>query len=163
MNIYDERKANRYNQATNFIAPAPQQQPVRIADWLPPEPMSLGAVDVTPAAQTVIQQKDTELTRAQATVVFSLPLAIGLGVVTTAAVLTLTATPILSAITLITFFLVFAVVWLASFIYHVSRSPAGSSYLHTRQMWRVIENEQKHRHAAYWHAIDRQESRDNDR
>ena len=147
----------------NFVAPLQQQQPVRVADWLPPEPMSLGALDIVPAAQTVIQQKDTELTRAQATVVFSLPLAIGLGVVTTAAVLTLTATPILSAITLIVFFVTFAAVWLGSFVYHVSRSPAGAAYMHTKNMWKVIENEQKHRHAAFWYAMERQESRDNER
>lgn len=154
---------NRYDHQANFITPLPAQ-PARptVAELLPPEPATLGAIQVTPAAQTVIQQKDTELTRAQATVVFSLPLAIGLGVVTTAAVLTLTATPILSAVTLIVFFVTFAAVWLGSFIYHVSRSPAGAAYMHTRQMWKIIEAEQKHRHAAYWHALERQENRNNE-
>jgi hypothetical protein len=153
---------NRYNQAQNFVAPAVIEARPTVAELLPPEPATLGAFQVTPAAQTIIQQKDTELSRAQATTIFSLPLAIGLGVVTTAAVLTLTSTPILSAVTLIVFFVTFAGVWLGAFVYHVSRSPAGSSYMHTRRMWDVIEREQQHRHAAYWHAIDRQETRRHD-
>lgn len=44
-------------------------------------------------AGIMIQQIDTELTRAQATTLFSLPRAIGLNVVTTAAVLTLCSAP----------------------------------------------------------------------
>lgn len=147
----------------NFVAPAPVEARRKVAELLPPEPATLGAIQVQPAAQTIIQQKDTELTRAQATTVFSLPLAIGLGVVTTAAVVTLTSTPILSALTLIVFFVTFAGVWLASFIYHISRSPAGAAYMHTRRMWDVIEREQEHRHAAYWHAIDQQENRHHER
>ncbi len=154
---------NRYNQAQNFVAPATIEARPTVAELLPPEPATLGAIQVQPGAQTSIQQKDTELTRAQATTVFSLPLAIGLSVVTTAAALTLANAPVLSALTLIVFFVTFAGVWLGAFVYHVSRSPAGAAFMHTRRMWDVIEREQQHRHAAYWHAIDQQESRNHER
>lgn len=153
----------RDHNGTRTIPKYDTQPRPALGDLLPPEPAALGAIEVQPAAQTIIHQKDTELTRAKATVVFSLPLALGLSLVTTAVVLTLTATPILSAVTLIVFFLTFVGAWLAAFIFHVSRSPAGAAYMHTKSMWRVIEREQRHRHAAYWYHTRREEESHHDR
>lgn len=146
---------NKYNTHDSYVPALRDERTIVIGELLPPEPTNLAAMDVTPASQTVIHQRDTELTRAQATTLFSLPLAVGLGLVTTAAVLTLTSTPILSAATLIVFFVTFAGVWAGAFVYHVSRSPAGTAYMHTKSMWRVIEREQQHRHEAYWYHTEK--------
>lgn len=116
---------------------------------------------VQPASTTIVQSKDDELTRAKATVVFTLPLSIALGVVVTAAVLTLSGTPVLSAITLITFFTVFALTWGGAVGFFVARSPSGTAFMHTKRLWNVVDREQAHRHDVEWYLMEREE-RDNE-
>lgn len=113
--------------------------------------------NVQPAATTIVQTKDDELTRAKATVIFSAPLAIALALVITAAVITLSGTPVLSAITLITFFSVFAVAWGSAIGFFVARSPAGTAYMHTRRLWNVVDREQAHRHEVEWYLLERED------
>ena len=116
---------------------------------------------VQPVATTIVQAKDDELTRAKATVVFTLPLSIALGLVVTAAVLTLSGTPVLSAITLITFFTVFALSWGGAIGFFAARSPSGTAFLHTKRLWNVVDREQAHRHDVEWYLLEREE-RDNE-
>jgi hypothetical protein len=123
-----------------------------------PAPLLTG---VHPASTTIVQSNDDELTRAKATVVFTLPLSVALGVVVTAAVMTLSGTPFLSAVTLITFFGVFALTWGGAVGFFVARSPSGTAFMHTKRLWNVIENEQTHRHEVEWYLLEREE-RDNE-
>ena len=47
-------------------------------------------------------------------------------------------------------FLVFAIVWGVAFVAHLQRSPSGVAWFQARQMWGVVRDEQKHRHAMEW-------------
>ena len=47
-------------------------------------------------------------------------------------------------------FVVFAVVWAVAFAMSMNRSPAGIAWKQSTSMWKILENEQKHRHAQYW-------------
>lgn len=113
--------------------------------------------NVVPVATTVVQATDDELTRAKATVVFTLPLSVALALVVTATVLSLSGAPVLSAWALITFFTVFALSWGAAIAFFVARSPSGTAYMHTHRLWKVIENEQAHRHEVEWYLMEREE------
>lgn len=145
----DERRIVTVNQPAPRVGGQLQRMPQ-------PEQAPLLA-GMTPTATTIVQQRDDEVTRAKATVIVTTPLSIALAVVVTAAVLTLSGTPVLSAVTLITFFTVFALTWGGALAYLVARSPSGIAHMHTNRMWRVIEREQAHRHEVAWHMIEREE------
>lgn len=109
-------------------------------------------LDVPPARQTVIHDRSTEVERSTAFVRFTIPLSTALAAVTLIAAI-VGGVAALAAVGLS--FFVFAGCWLGALIYYVSRSPAGTARHDSNQTWKLLRNEQKHRHEIEWYLLEK--------
>lgn len=115
-------------------------------------PRGVSAIDMPTTRQTLIHDRSSEVERSTAFVRFTIPLSIALAAVTLIAAIVggLAALAAVGAA-----FFVFAVCWLGALIYYVSRSPAGTARHDSNQTWKLLRNEQKHRHQVEWYLLEK--------
>lgn len=115
-------------------------------------PRGLSAIDMPTTRQTVIHDKSTEVERSTAFVRFTLPLSFAMLAFTFIAALVggLAALQATGAA-----FLAFAACWLGALIYYVSRSPAGTARHEANETWKLLRNEQAHRHEVEWFILEK--------
>lgn len=104
------------------------------------------SVDV-PGRQTVIHDTSSEVERSSAFVKFTIPLSLAMaGTTLLFAVLGGAGAVLAGALS----FGGFAAVWLLALVYYVSRSPAGTARHDSNETWKLLREEQRFRHDAYW-------------
>lgn len=130
---------------SNFVAPAPAEQPVRY-EILPPAyelPM------VTPAAMVQSSTVGTHEDRARGFQVATVPVALCFGVGVGVVALVGWHVPVFSVGMLATFWLAFLAWWLMAWGLHLLFSADGVAVLHTLEGWRYLRTEQRARLRRY--------------
>ena len=64
--------------------------------------------------------------------------------------------PVLSGAALLTFWAIFAAVYLVSYLAHLLISPDGSAFWSIYGVYRMAAREQRFRHEAFWARFDRE-------
>jgi hypothetical protein len=142
----------RYTDANGIV----QYEPIPVQPERPSEahlaPRGITAIDMPTARQTVIHDKSTEVERSTAFVRFTLPLSLAMLAFTFVAALVggLAALQAVGAA-----FFTFAMCWLGALIYYVSRSPAGTARHEANETWKLLRNEQAHRHEIEWFILEK--------
>ena len=115
-------------------------------------PRGVTAIDMPTTRQTLIHDTSTEVERSTAFVRFTLPLSLAMLAFTFVAALVggLAALQAAGAA-----FLTFALCWLGALIYYVSRSPAGTARHEANETWKLLRNEQQHRHEVEWFILEK--------
>lgn len=132
----------------NTFVPAPQNT----MPTLPAQASTAHIIDVQPSATQHVEVRTSFTDRATGFLIFNVPLFVVLGVLTAAVVIQLGDYPVLSFAAFITFWLTFAVCWLASFIHTLNMSAEGVARYEAKRKWDVIAREQAER----WNHYNRQ-------
>ena len=127
------------------------REPARavVGEIMPPEPPALY---MPPAAQPLsrIELRTTYADRSRGYLISMLPLAAVASLVGVIIAVSLFSVPLLSGAALLTFWAIFASVYLVSYLAHLLVSPDGAAFLAIFGVYRMAAREQRHRHDVYW-------------
>ena len=128
----------------NFVTAGPQPAPMERTQSDLPMPMHS-------AAQSLVKLEGTYTDRANGFVRASVPLSLVTGTLSVVLAVSTFSVPLLSAGALLAFMSVFAATWLAGWIGHLLISPEGAVLYETASLWRMLREEQRHRHERFWY------------
>jgi hypothetical protein len=100
---------------------------------------------IIPASVVEARTQGSHVDRANAWLRYSLPLSISMGALTTIAAVALYDVPLLSWSAMITFGLTFVIAYAAMLFRYWETSPEGVALYHTKQLWKLLHNQQAHR------------------
>lgn len=124
------------------------REPARVVhgEILPPE------IYMPPQAQPLsrIELRTTYKDRSQGYLIAMLPLAAVASVVGVIIAVSLFSVPLVSGAALLTFWAIFAGVYLVSYLAHLLVSPDGAAFLAIFGVYQMAAREQRHRHDVYW-------------
>ena len=133
------------------------REPARavVGEIMPPEPPALY---MPPQAQPLsrIELRTTYADRSRGYLISMLPLAAVASLVGVIIAVSLFSVPLLSGAALLTFWAIFASVYLVSYLAHLLVSPDGAAFLAIFGVYRMAAREQRHRHEAFWAKFDRE-------
>jgi hypothetical protein len=135
---------NRYDQQTNFVAPALRESPARV-EIIPPAEIPA----MMPIAQTAVELRTTYTDRAKGFQLATVPIAIAFGVGVLVVAVVGYGTPMFSIAALATFWLAFLAWWLVGWAIHYIASPDGVALLQAILMYRYVRHEQRERTRRY--------------
>ena len=124
------------------------REPARVVhgEVLPPD------IYMPPPAQPLsrIELRTTYADRSRGYLISMLPLAAVASLVGVIIAVSLFSVPLLSGAALLTFWAIFASVYLVSYLAHLLVSPDGAAFLAIFGVYRMAAREQRHRHDVYW-------------
>ena len=120
-----------------------------VGEVLPPEQ---APIYMPPQAQPLsrIELRTTYADRSRGYLISMLPLAAVASLVGVIIAVSLFSVPLLSGAALLTFWAIFASVYLVSYLAHLLVSPDGAAFLAIFGVYRMAAREQRHRHEAFW-------------
>jgi len=134
----------RMQRPANYVAP----MPARLAE-LPAQHSTTYTIDAHPSAQLGSITHTSAVDRAKGYTIIQAPLAAIMAVLVLAVAKSLAGFPLLSFAAFLTFWISFAVVWLAGWGLTLLLSAEGVAFYEARRKWNVIEREQDERWQHY--------------
>ena len=127
------------------------REPARsiVGEVLPPEQ---APIYMPPQAQPLsrIELRTTYADRSRGYLISMLPLAAVASLVGVIIAVSLFSVPLVSGAALLTFWGIFAAVYLVSYLAHLLVSPDGAAFLAIFGVYLMASREQRHRHDAFW-------------
>ena len=125
------------------------REPARVGEIMPPEQVP---IYMPPQAQPLsrIELRTTYADRSRGYLISMLPLAAVASLVGVIIAVSLFSVPLLSGAALLTFWAIFASVYLVSYLAHLLVSPDGAAFLAIFGVYTMAAREQRHRHEVYW-------------
>jgi len=134
----------RMQRPTNYVPP----MPARRAE-LPAQHSTTYTIDAQPSAQLGSITHTSAVDRAKGYTIIQAPLAAIMAVLVLAVAKSLAGFPLLSFAAFLTFWISFAVVWLAGWGLTLLLSAEGVAFYEARRKWNVVEREQDERWQHY--------------